>query len=99
MTLIGIEEHVLTPEVTEAWHALGLAAVDPSVAFHSRAIERRLLDVGQERFALMDETGLDVQVLSLTTLVTQSQVVVDATRSIGVTDCAHSLSSGACKPG
>ncbi|WP_377842099.1 hypothetical protein [Bosea sp. UC22_33] len=34
MTLIGIEEHVLTPEVTEAWHALGLAAVDPSVAFH-----------------------------------------------------------------
>ncbi|WP_377842097.1 hypothetical protein [Bosea sp. UC22_33] len=47
----------------------------------------------------MDEAGLDVQVLSLTILITQSQVVADATRSIGVTDCAHSPSSGACKPG
>uniref|UniRef100_A0A9E8CK93 Amidohydrolase family protein n=1 Tax=Bosea sp. NBC_00436 TaxID=2969620 RepID=A0A9E8CK93_9HYPH len=67
MTLIGIEEHMLTAEVGEAWQAIGLEATDPSVAFHSNAIERRLLDLGQERIALMDETGLDVQVLSLTT--------------------------------
>ncbi len=67
MTLIGIEEHVLTPEVTAAWHALGLDAIDPSVAFHSDVIERRLLDWGEQRIALMDETGLDMQVLSLTT--------------------------------
>jgi putative transposase len=31
-------------------------------------------------------------------LVTQGQPVVDAIRSIGVTDCAHFPSSGACKP-
>lgn len=67
MKLIGIEEHFLTAEIRDAWSAIGLAATDPSVAFHSGAIEGRLLDLAQDRLALMDETGLDVQVLSLTT--------------------------------
>jgi predicted TIM-barrel fold metal-dependent hydrolase len=67
MKLIGIEEHYLTAEVRDAWDAIGLAAADPSVAFHRGDIERRLLDLAGERIALMDETGLDVQVLSLTT--------------------------------
>jgi len=67
VNLIGIEEHFLTTEIRDAWNAIGLDAVDPSVAFHSGMIERRLLDLAEERLALMDETGLDVQVLSLTT--------------------------------
>ncbi|MFC7067916.1 amidohydrolase family protein [Brucella rhizosphaerae] len=67
MKLIGVEEHFLMPEVGDAWHAIGLDAVDPSVAIHSGVIERRLLDLAEERITLMDETGLDVQVLSLTT--------------------------------
>jgi len=67
MKLIGIEEHFLTAEVREAWNAAGLQMTDPSVAFHAHAIERRLLEIAEERLALMDETGLDVQVLSLTT--------------------------------
>ena len=67
MTLIGIEEHFLTAEIRQAWEAIGLDAVDPSVAFHSGAIESRLLDLAEDRLALMDETGLDLQVLSLTT--------------------------------
>ena len=67
MKLIGIEEHYLTADVRAAWDAIGLAAADPSVAVHSREIERRLLDLVGERLALMDETGVDVQVLSLTT--------------------------------
>lgn len=67
MKLIGIEEHVLTSEISNAWNAIGLDATDPSVAFHSSVIERRLLEWGEERIALMDETGLDMQVLSLTT--------------------------------
>jgi predicted TIM-barrel fold metal-dependent hydrolase len=65
--LIGIEEHFLTAEIREAWNAIGLDAVDPSVAFHSGMIEGRLLNLAEQRLALMDETGLDVQVLSLTT--------------------------------
>ncbi len=67
MQLIGIEEHYLTTKVRDAWDAIGLAATDPSVAFHSGEVERLLLDLADERIALMDETGLDVQVLSLTT--------------------------------
>ena len=67
MTLIGIEEHFLTAEIRDAWNAAGLDAVDPSVAFHSGQIAGRLLDLAEDRLALMDETGLDVQVLSLTT--------------------------------
>ncbi len=67
MKLIGIEEHFLTSDVRDAWNAIDLGATDPSVAFHSGAIESRLFDLAQGRIALMDETGLDVQVLSLTT--------------------------------
>ena len=67
MTLIGIEEHFLTAEIRDAWNAAGLDAVDPSVAFHSGQIAGRLLDLAEDRLALMDKTGLDVQVLSLTT--------------------------------
>jgi len=67
MKLIGIEEHFLTDEIHRAWNAIGLEAVDPSMAFHSGTFEVRLLDLAKARLALMDETGLDVQVLSLTT--------------------------------
>ncbi len=67
MKLIGIEEHFLTAEIRDAWHAIGLDAIDPSVAFHSGTIEARLLNLAEDRLVLMDETGLDVQVLSLTT--------------------------------
>ncbi|WMJ70011.1 amidohydrolase family protein [Stenotrophomonas sp. 24(2023)] len=67
MPLIGIEEHFLTGAIRDAWTAAGLAASDPSVAFHGGAVEARLLALGHARLALMDETGLDMQVLSLTT--------------------------------
>lgn len=67
MQLIGIEEHFLTADVAQAWQAIGLAATDPSTAVHGGPFEKRLLDLAGERIALMDETGLDVQVLSLTT--------------------------------
>ena len=65
--LIGIEEHFLTPAIENAWHAIGLEATDPSVGYHQGAFGRRLIDLADERLRLMDETGLDMQVLSLTT--------------------------------
>lgn len=67
MKLIGIEEHFITQEIKDAWHAARLAVNDPSVAFHAGATERRLMEIAEERLALMDEAGLDIQVLSLTT--------------------------------
>lgn len=67
MKLIGIEEHFLTSDVADAWRARGLDRSDPMVAHDLGPMAQRLLDVADERIARMDETGLDVQVLSLTT--------------------------------
>lgn len=68
MKIIATEEHMLTAEVAEAWHAAGLERRDPGVAYHQIGdIRKRLLDLADLRIALMDEAGVDVQVLSLTT--------------------------------
>lgn len=72
MQLIGIEEHFLTPEIHRAWQSPGLTASDleasgPGVALHAGKVTKRLMNLASERLALMGETGLDVQVLSLTT--------------------------------
>ena len=67
MKLIAIEEHFLTSQVHAAWKrsALGTEGTD---AFDERKeIAQRLEDVGAGRIALMDEAGVDVQVLSVTT--------------------------------
>ncbi len=66
MKLIAIEEHFLTREVRDAWTAIA-AADDPTLSLHLGEIGDRLDDLGRERVRLMDETGVDVQVLSLTT--------------------------------
>ena len=65
MKLIAVEEHFLIPEVSEAWAAA--AADDPTSAFDQGEIGARLADLGEGRLALMDEAGVDMQVLSLTT--------------------------------
>lgn len=67
MKLIGIEEHFITAEIRAAWEGMNLAASDPSATSHGGAVERRLMDLADERVTLMDETGLDIQLLSLTT--------------------------------
>jgi predicted TIM-barrel fold metal-dependent hydrolase len=67
MKLIGIEEHYLTQDVGNAWRALGLDASNPMVAHDLGPMAQRLMEMSDQRIALMDETGLDVQVLSLTT--------------------------------
>ena len=67
MKLIAIEEHLLTPEVSAAWDSVAAVADDPTCAVHAGDIGARLEDLGDLRLALMDETGVDVQVLSLTT--------------------------------
>ena len=67
LPLIAIEEHFLTEEVLRAWYDKGLSVTDPSLAHSTGLISERLLDLAQGRLALMDEAGVDVQVLSLTT--------------------------------
>ena len=66
MKLIAVEEHLLTPEVKAAWEAAPPPA-DPTSHLDDGEIGARLRDLGAGRIALMDEAGVDVQVLSLTT--------------------------------
>src|ERR1700761_3618961 len=67
MTLIGLEEHFVTPEVLAAWRALEPRLQDVALAHSDRGeIGEKLCDLADRRIADMDETGLDVQVLSLT---------------------------------
>ncbi len=64
--VIAIEEHFLTTDIRAAWaaSALGQEGTD---RFDRGEIEERLDDLGEQRLALMDESGVDVQVLSVTT--------------------------------
>ena len=65
MKLIAIEEHFLTGEVKNAWKN-NADDDDPTSKLHFGEIENRLVDMGTSRLQLMDETGIDLQVLSLT---------------------------------
>ncbi|MCL4638308.1 MAG: amidohydrolase family protein [Pseudosphingobacterium sp.] len=65
MKLIAIEEHFLTKAVREAW-SKNPDKDDPTQNLHLGEIENRLEDIGNSRLQLMDEAGIDVQVLSLT---------------------------------
>ena len=79
MKTIGLEEHFLTRDVLDAWKALPKEWQDIAMSHSDQGeIGRRLEDLADERIARMDETGLDVQVLSLTAPATQSLSAADA---------------------
>ncbi|PSL25327.1 amidohydrolase family protein [Chitinophaga ginsengisoli] len=65
MKLIAIEEHFLTKEVRDEWQK-NADKDAPTHKLHFGEIEDRLENIGNSRLQLMDETGIDVQVLSLT---------------------------------
>jgi predicted TIM-barrel fold metal-dependent hydrolase len=64
--LIAIEEHFLTADIRAAWASSAIGQ-EGTAGFDLGEIEERLDDLGQGRIALMDESGVDVQVLSVTT--------------------------------
>ena len=66
MKIIAIEEHVLPEAVRKAWSTLP-GGDDGTLALNGGLVGERLADLAEQRLALMDETGVDVQVLSLTT--------------------------------
>jgi uncharacterized protein len=69
MTIVALEEHYATPDVVRAWGALDDRWQDPVTNFGSgnEAIGRRLQSLDDERIAVMDDGGVDTQVLSLNT--------------------------------
>ncbi|MFD8717567.1 amidohydrolase family protein [Streptomyces sp. NPDC059629] len=65
MTLIAIEEHWVTPDLTTALKAL--PRPDESLAFNEMGDHRqRLEDLGGDRIATMDAQGIDISILALT---------------------------------
>jgi predicted TIM-barrel fold metal-dependent hydrolase len=66
MKLIGLEEHFATPDLMAAWRAQDPVRQDLAVG-DSIAKGSYLLDLADRRIAAMDEAGVDVEVLSMTT--------------------------------
>lgn len=66
MKIVAIEEHVLPSDLKHAWETLP-GADDGTLALNPPVIDERLADLGEKRLAIMDETGVNTQVLSLTT--------------------------------
>jgi predicted TIM-barrel fold metal-dependent hydrolase len=66
MRTIGTEEHFVTEEVLAAWNAASQDGDDARASAPPGETGERLREVGERRIAAMDETGLDVQVISLT---------------------------------
>jgi hypothetical protein len=66
MKVVAIEEHFLTSDLRAAWASSAIGQ-ESTASFERGEIEGRLDDLGQRRIALMDESGVDVQVLSVST--------------------------------
>lgn len=79
--IVGLEEHFVTTAVLDASRALDPAERDLAFVPASRGeTSRLLLDLADERLSVMDTTGLDVAVLSLTTPGLQNLPVQESVR-------------------
>lgn len=78
MKTVGLEEHFITADVAQAWSRLDPQWQNPPGLAGDDDLKRRLADLGDERLAAMRDTGLDVQVLSLTSPGVQNVNAADA---------------------
>ncbi|MGY4979368.1 amidohydrolase family protein [Streptomyces sp. 900105755] len=78
MKIIALEEHFVVPELMDAWHDGPDATEEDSALERARRVQRALLDTGEQRIADMDDQGVDVQVLSLTSPGVQNLPAPDA---------------------
>ncbi|MEU0493925.1 amidohydrolase family protein [Mycobacterium sp. NPDC006124] len=68
MKVVALEEHFATAEIVDAWQSVPPGVRDYAVEMSGGVdTRRRLIDLADERIAHMDEAGVDVQVLSVTT--------------------------------
>lgn len=66
MPIIAIEEHWTTPALMTALKGLPQEIQDDSLAFNEMGDNRaRLENIGDARIAVMDEQGIDIQIISL----------------------------------
>ena len=71
LKIVALEEHYITPAIRDANLALPSDRRDPSVG-GQKSLDDELLDLGEGRLRRMDDAGIDVAVLSVTTPSTQS---------------------------
>lgn len=87
MKIVGLEEHFATAEVIAAWRATESTLRDLAFEMSTgNEAERLLLDLADQRIARMDQAGVDVQVLSLTTPGVQG---VEPTRAVRLASAAN----------
>ena len=80
MKIVAVEEHFVSADVMRRWSDLDPRYQDDSLGMFppDGEVGRRLQDLSEARIRLMDECGVDVQVLSLTTPGTQNMEPGDA---------------------
>ncbi len=73
MKITALEEHLITPAILDAWRARPEEREDRLVAAHGEGpFGSKLRDLASQRIADMDDQGIDVQVLSVTSPGTQN---------------------------
>ncbi|MBF8186423.1 amidohydrolase family protein [Nonomuraea sp. K274] len=77
LRIVGLEEHVVLPLLLDAWAKAGVPQL-PHLGFGDEPFARRLRDTGDRRLADMDDQGVDVAVLSLSTPGVQNLAPADA---------------------
>lgn len=89
MKVVALEEHFATPEIIDAWQSVPPEVRDYAVEMSGGVdTRRRLIDLADERIAHMDDAGIDVQVLSVTTTGVQN---LDPASAIPLARAANDL--------
>ena len=62
MKIIALEEHLATPEIIEAWKKADARWRDLALENSTEGDgAKRLLELGSDRLAAMDEAGIDIR--------------------------------------
>lgn len=79
MRIYGLEEHMATPEVIEAWKRADPGLTEPMMRWALASdLTPALLDLDDGRLAAMDGAGIDIAVLSVTTPGLQNLAAAEA---------------------
>ena len=93
MKIVALEKHYCPAEVLEAWTKLPADLQDPGMSlFQGGETEQLLQDMDGLRLKRMDEMGVAVQVLSLTTPATQ---ILDASQAVQPAHLSNDLAAQA----